>query len=179
LSEQERPDWVTVAKIVRPRGNRGEVLAVDLCEDDRPFEAGTLLSLLKPDGSRRQLKVEFSWRHGDRLVLKLEGVDSIGDAEALRDCEAQLTLEELGPPPEGEHYYFELVGCEVREEESDRLIGRVEAIQEPGGPILLEVRTPADGEVLIPFRHEICVEIAPAQKRIRVRLPEGLEDLNP
>jgi ribosomal 30S subunit maturation factor RimM len=78
------------------------------------------------------------------------------------------------PLEAGEYFHSDLVGCEVRDHASDRLIGRVTGWEEYGGPALLEVD---DGRLLIPFVKAICVDILPEQRLIRVNLPEGLEAL--
>ena len=169
--------FVTLARVVKPRGNRGEALARDLCEDPERFAEGREYRLVYPSGRTETGRLENAWYHQGRLVLKFEGVDSISDAEELRGVELQIPYEELGPPPDGEFYYVDLIGCEVRDADEDRLIGTVKAVQEPGGGLLLEVRK-GKRETLIPFRHEICVEVAPERKLIRVRMPEGLGDLN-
>ena len=173
----EQKNWIALAKITKPRGNRGEVAAQDLCEDLDRFAEGTELTLRDPAGRLTTARVENAWDHQGRLILKFEGVDSISAAEELRGTEILIPYEELGPPPEGEHYYVDLVGCVVREADTDRKIGVVEAILEPGGPLVLEVRRD-NREVLIPFIGEICVEVEPEKKSIRVRMPEGLEELN-
>lgn len=176
MSEDEK-NWIALAKITKPRGNRGEVAALDLCEDLDRFGAGTEVTLRDPAGRFKTAKIENAWDHQGRLILKFEGVDSISAAEELRGTEVCVPYEELGPPPEGEYYYVDLVGCVVRDADSDREIGVVEAVLEPGGSLVLEVWR--DGrEILIPFRSEICVEVEPEKKSIRVRMPEGLEELN-
>jgi 16S rRNA processing protein RimM len=175
LSDQE--EYLSIAKIIKPRGNRGETAAKDLCDDDELFAAGAAVWLLRPGGERERVKIERSWRHLGRLVLKFEGVETISDAEQLRGCEVQIPFEEVGPASEGEYYNFELVGCEVVEADSGRAIGRVEAVQEPGGHSLLEVRQ-GEREVLIPFVPQICIDVDREASRIMVRLPHGLEELN-
>ena len=169
--------YVALARVSRPRGNKGEVLARDLCEDPRRFQKGATARLKRPSGAAFEKTIEFSWNHQGRLILKFEGVDSIADAEELRGCEIEIPYEDLGPPPEGEVYYADLIGCEVRDADSDRRIGEVIEIEEPGGAILLVVEA-SGGEVLIPFRREICVETDPTRKLIRARMIEGLEELN-
>ena len=176
MSEEEK-NWIALARITKPRGNRGEVAAQDLCEDPDRFADGTEVTLRDPAGRFKTAKIENAWDHRGRLVLKLEGVDSISAAEELRGSEVCIPYEELGPPPEGQHYYVDLVGCVVREADTDREIGTVEAILEPGGPLVLEVRR-GSREILIPFIREICVAVEPSEKSIRVRMPEGLEELN-
>lgn len=173
----ESSEFVTLARIVKPRGNRGEALARDLCEDPERFVAGAAVWLLYPAGNRERRTIEGAWYHQGRLILKFEGVGTISDAEELRGCEVQILHEDLGEPPEGEHYYVDLIGCEVFEVGTSRLIGTVEAIQEPGGPPLLQVRH-GGTEILIPFVAPISVEVDTRAKRIVVEMPEGLEDLN-
>ena len=66
-------------------------------------------------------------------------------------------------------------------EEVPRVFGTVRDVffpgeQAPGTP-LLQVETP-DGEVLIPLAEDICTRIDVAERRIEVRLPDGLTDLD-
>ena len=68
-------------------------------------------------------------------------------------------------------------GCDVIDHESGQLYGEVDDWQETGLQTLLEVRTPAV-PLLIPLVPAICVEIRPADRLIRVTLPEGLAQLN-
>ena len=61
------------------------------------------------------------------------------------------------------------------------LLGTVRDVQFPGeeisGTPLLEVET-SSGEMLIPLAEDICTKIDTAARRIDVRLPEGLVELN-
>lgn len=166
-----------LARIVRPRGNKGEAVADDLCDDFERFAAGKELTLVNPAGVEKKATVEKSWRHQGRLILKFEGVESISDAELLRGSEIRIPFEDLGPAPEGEYYFAQLIGSEVRDADSERVIGKVQGILEAGGPPVLEVH---DGpkETLIPFLPELCVAVDAEAGVIRVRLPEGLENLN-
>ena len=89
----------------------------------------------------------------------------------------EIREEEKGAPPAEECFFRDLIGSRVVDAESGAVVGRVEDVLEPGGQLLLQVK--AEGrEILIPFVRSICVEIDPEQQRIRVRMPEGLEDLN-
>jgi 16S rRNA processing protein RimM len=170
-------EYVTIARVIRSRGNRGEVAAEDLSGGAERFGEGVSLFLSDASGKRRGAVLERSWRHQGRLILKFAGVDSISDAELLRGSEVQIPRGELGPPPPGEYYFDDLIGTKIVEADSGREIGEVEGILEGTGPVVLEVRAKG-GEVLIPFTKQICVEIAPQDGVIRVRMPEGLEDLN-
>lgn len=177
MTETAPPEYVALAKIFKPRGNRGEVAARDLCEDPDRFNEDAVISLLYPSGRREEKTIEEAWYHQGRLILKFAGVETITDAENLRGCEVQIPYEDLGPPPEGEHYDIDLIGCEVIAADTGRVIGKVEELLESGGQPLLEVRQD-EKEILIPYTPEICLNVDVEAKRIAVRLPEGLEELN-
>lgn len=177
MSESGQGEFVTIARVLRSRGNRGEVAAEDLSDGNERFGEGVSLYLTDASGKRAEAVLERAWTHQGRLILKFAGVDSISDAEALRGSEVQIPRGQLGPPPEGAFYFDDLIGTKVIEADSGREIGEVEDIVEGSGPVLLQVRS-AGREVLIPFAKRFCVEVAPEQGVIRVRLPEGLEELN-
>jgi 16S rRNA processing protein RimM len=111
--------------------------------------------------------VEESWVHQGRPVLKLAGVDSIEDAEKLRNAEVSVPRQALGSEP----LMGELVGCAVYE--GVRLLGEVARWHETGAAPLIELET----GLLIPFADEFIAAVDTAGRRIEVNLPQGLEDL--
>ena len=164
-------DWVSVAVLGRPRGNRGELTAESLSSKPERFARLKDVRLL---GETTTREVEEVWEHAGALVFKFRGVDSISDAEKLRGGEVQVPGSERVELEPGEYFHSDLMGCEVRDRLSGRVIGRVTNFKEYGGPSLLEVN---GGRILIPFVAAICVDIRPEAKLIQVDLPEGLEEL--
>ena len=177
MTDSALPEYVALAKIFKPRGNRGEVAARDLCQDPHRFSEHAVVSLLYPSQLREERTIENAWYHQGRLILKFAGVETISDAENLRGCQVQIPYEDLGPPPEGEHYDVDVIGCGVIAADTGRVIGRVQGVLESGGQPLLEVRQ-ENKEILIPYTPEICLDVDIGARRITVRLPDGLEDLN-
>ncbi|MES1261162.1 MAG: ribosome maturation factor RimM [Acidobacteriota bacterium] len=170
-------EQVTVAVLGRPRGNRGELTAS--CLSSRPERFAALTSVQLSGGEAafhdRTFEVEKVWDHGGTLVFKFAGVDSITDAEKLRGAEVRVPKSERVELEPGEYFHSDLVGCEVRDRVSERVIGQVTGWEEYGGPALLQID---EGRLLIPFVKAICVEILPEARLIRVDLPEGLEAVN-
>jgi 16S rRNA processing protein RimM len=118
------------------------------------------------------MQVERIWMHGDHLIFKFQGVDSISDAEKLAGAEVSIPFEERATLAEDEVYQSDLVGCEVLDA-TGRSLGVVSDFQETGGTPLLHV-----GDLLIPFARSICTTIDLENKRIIVNPPDGLLDLN-
>jgi 16S rRNA processing protein RimM len=164
--------WVTVARLGKTRGNRGEITALAL--SDRPDRYQSLGQVyLCGTGAPVPRQVEHTWFHNETLVFKFQDVDTISDAELLTGMEVRIPIAERTEIEPGEYFQSDLVGCEVVDRKSGARIGTVTAWQDGGGCGLLEV----DGELLIPFARAICVEIDIAARRIAVDLPEGLREL--
>jgi 16S rRNA processing protein RimM len=164
--------WVTVARLGKTRGNRGEITALPLSSKPERFQQLREVYLF---GSGERREIEEAWFHGNILVLKFHGIDSISDAEKLSGAEVRIPLSQRAELEPGEFFQSDLLGCEVIERSTGRRLGRVTDWEDSGGAGLLVV----DGKLMIPFAHSICVEIDPAARRIAVELPEGLKDLNP
>ena len=185
-------DRLTLARLLRPHGIRGEIAAEILT--DFPDRLTKLREVWLWDGSGEARKAEIkrcwlSVARGGQAVFHFAGVDRIEDVEKLRGLQVQVPLADRMELPGGSYYISDLAGCEVWEivgrdkgiaegeaEELKTKLGVVRGVQESGTPVL-EVDTP-DGEVLIPLATEICRNIDVSARRIEVVMPEGLRDLN-
>ena len=163
-----------VGRVARAHGNKGQVIVNP--DTDFPaerFVVGATLLVGETGTPRRITSARF---HQGRPVIGLEGVESMDDAEALAGAELKMPAAQMRPLPPGTYYRHQLVGCEVQDTEG-RIIGAVAAVEGPMEASRLVIHAP-HGEVLIPLVADICVEVEPAEKRIRVRAPEGLIELN-
>ncbi len=167
-------NWVTVAILVRPRGVRGEITAVSQSSHPERFAQLKSVRLFPPDkpGISREYTVERVWDQQGTPIFKFAGVDSMDAAELLRGAEVRIPPGERVALEPGEFFQSDLIGCEIRDRATKRLIGKVTGWEEYGGPSLLQVD---GGRLLIPFVKAICVDIRPADGVIETDLPEGLE----
>jgi 16S rRNA processing protein RimM len=174
-------EYITLARVLKTQGRRGEV-SVELHSDvpDR-FVEGMRLFALDESGRRRRLQVEELWPHKGHLVLKFDGIDSISDAEALLRCELQVPQAERAELEPGWTYISDLTGCTVFD--GDREIGTVEDVQFGAGEAsLLIVRDKSQGKQSapyeIPFAEAYLASVDLAAKQVRMRLPEGMLEIN-
>jgi 16S rRNA processing protein RimM len=172
-------EFITLARVVKTQGRRGEVASETYSDVPRRFSAGMKLLALPrgPDADRRELEVEDLWPHKGLLVLKFAGVDSITEAEALVGCELQVPRSQRSELQAGWNYLSDLVGCAVLDHGSE--IGRIEDVQFGAGEApLLIVRDAAAKLVEIPFAEAYLDSVDVQQKRVRMKLPEGLLEVN-
>jgi 16S rRNA processing protein RimM len=130
------------------------------------------------DGRARRYEVTFagSGRAGE-LRLGLAGVGDRDAADALRGAYVLGDAALLAPLDEGEHYWFELVGCTV-EDEAGRRLGELAEIWETGAHDVLVVRS-GERRHLIPAAEPFLVRVDPAERRIVVAPVPGLLDGDP
>ena len=167
-------DLVAVARAVKTRGLRGELVAELLTDFPERFEGLENLIAVAPDGLRKRLELEEHWFHGERVILKFAGYDSIEAASALVGYEFAVPEAERMELEEDEFYDWELAGCLVETIEGEQL-GVVREVMRTGGvEVLVVENVEAKREHLIPMAESICVEIDVESKLIRVDPPEGL-----
>jgi 16S rRNA processing protein RimM len=167
---------VTVGRIVRPHGIRGQVVVASETDfGDERFRPGEAMSIDTPNGIR-ELRVTSSRPHDARWVVGFEGVTTMNDAEALRDAELRVAPDSLHALDPSRFYVHDLVGCEVTTTSGAR-VGRVDRVELNTGTALLVVLE-RGGEVLIPLVDTICRRVDVAAKRIEIDPPEGLIELN-
>ncbi len=181
-------DWAVLAHIVRPQGRHGEVLAELLTDFPERFAERKRLFLLRgaalaaPASEASEARLESFRLHQGRVVLKLAGVDSIEQAEALRGYDVAIPVAERAPLDQDSVYIADLIGSELVDWASGgRVIGTIVDVdrQSTAASALLVVRTgPGQPELLVPFVKAYLRRMELENRRIEMELPAGLLDLN-
>lgn len=185
-TDMPNSDPVLLARLLRPQGRRGELLAEILTDFPERF-AERRHVLLLPNvtanmaaGEPRAMELEHHWLHKGGVVLKFKGVDSINDAEPLRGAHVAVQVEER-VALEDAFYIGDLIGCRLMDEQSGTAaeIGKIVDVQrEPVSADLLVVGSKENGEVLVPFAKAYLVRVDVAARKVVMRLPAGLLTLN-
>jgi 16S rRNA processing protein RimM len=193
--------WVALARVLRPRGNKGEVAAELLTDFPERIAAMKEVFLSDSAGTAepRLAGLQSFWmdrNHPGQGVFHFEGCASISEAEKFRGVDVVIPFEQRVTLPAGKYFVSDLVGCSVFESSLEApvvssspcslasapaLIGTVRDVQMTGEDVAgtpLLVVAARGGELLIPLATDICTRIDPAARRIDVILPEGLRHLN-
>lgn len=179
-AKAEADQWLAIARLIRPRGRKGELIAEVLTDFPERFATLRRAFVEQPGGEPEPAEVEKAWWHQGRLVLCFAGVESISQAERLRGRLVMVPRGERAALADGRYYLWDLVGCDLFGPSGGEPLGTVTAVEPTGGVDLLRVkRSGADGrEVLIPFARAICRHIDVGARRIVIEPPEGLLELN-
>ena len=197
-------DWFPIARLLRPQGRRGELLADPLSDLPGLFDLPHDVVLAAADAAAPApgaptLRIEEHWlptgKNAGRIVLKLSGCDTISAAEALAGQQLLIPRSQLPPLDPGTFFVGDLLGCTVydvttSDNPAGDPIGTIVDLEfatapdgrtrlEDAAPLLsveLSTRTPPSEPVLIPFVLAWIDSIDIAARRITMHLPTGLLD---
>jgi len=168
--------------VTKTQGRRGEVAAELHTDVPGRFRQGMRLWALLRNGEHRELTIDGLWPHKNLLILKFAGIGSISDAEALKGSELQIPRAERARLEPGWTYLSDLAGCTVFD--GGREIGKIAGVSFGAGeaPLLVvgndKQKAGAKLPYEIPFAEAYLEEIDVERKQVRMRLPEGLLDVN-
>jgi len=175
MSAAGSQEFITIARVVKTQGRHGEVAAELHTDFPEKFAERKNLFALDASGQRRELRLDEHWLHKSYVVLKFAGVASINDAESLIGSEIQVPLEQRAELEAGA-YVSDLVGCAVFDR--GRAIGTVKDVQFGAGEAPLLVVHEGSKELLIPFAQEFIAGIDIQGKRVEMKLPAGMLELD-
>lgn len=163
-----KPKMIAIGRVVSAFGRRGEVKVLPLtdfperfAETARVYVGGEPAETPSDEGLAA-FSVERSRPHKRAVLLKLSGVDSIGEAEKLCGKLLWVPKEEAWPLPEGHYWIHDVIGLRVFST-NGRPMGRVEEV----------IRTPANDVYVV--RNGGRETLIPAVKEAvqRIDLEEG------
>ena len=172
---------IFLGKILKVRGNRGEVIITSPSESASILVDGETI-LLKSEKYQNYFIIEGLREINGNLVLKIKGIDTINDALKIVGYSIFSPKTEVEPSTmntDSDSEYPELIDFIVKDVEND-VWGRVIRIETGSINILLEI-VPENGSdeiYYVPFADEIIREIDREKNIIIIDPPAGLKDLN-
>ncbi len=159
-------DLVCLAKIVAAHGIKGEVkiksftsLKKDVCA----------YGVLSNKDETRFFELRITGLLKDLLRVKIKGVDTRNDAEALVGTELYVARDKLPTPKEDTFYQTDLVGATVLDLQSQKAIGSVVGVYNFGAGDILEIKF--DGQKnaeMLPFNDSYVPNVDIENKTVTV-----------
>ena len=166
-----------IGDILNPHGLKGSLIVFS---HTRPADAvaGYLRWYVGKDESNvTEYAVSDCHQHKKHILAKLEGVDHIDQAQALKGMKIFVSEDEV-EVEEDEFLWQDLIGCTVVDQAGNKL-GEVTALHEYGAQDNLEIKTTADmevsGEWLLPFIEDVVALVDLDKQIIEVNLIDGMD----
>ncbi len=150
-------------KVLKSWGAAGQVVLSLDADDPRDLESEEPV-FIEFDGLPVPFYFESVEPKGGRFIVKFEDVDSLEEAEELVGRTVTLSDEE-------EEEEDSLIGLQVRDARSRRIIGEIVDFNDYSGNVTITVDT-ENGEVLLPLHEDLIVGIH--DDVITLGIPDGL-----
>ena len=153
--------FLTIGEITKPHGIKGEVKVFPLTDDIQRFKK---LKRVFIDG--QEVKISYVTVGHDRAILRLEGVDSVEDAEKLRKKLLVVPREEAVRLEEDAYFIEDLKDCTVYDEEGLEL-GKVAEVIQTGANDVYWIKKPK--ELLIPAIRDVVLSVDVEVEKIIIK----------
>lgn len=164
-------EYLTVGQIINAHGFKGDVKVYPLTDNMNRFKRLKEV-YLENDGQLIKHRVESAKLQKNTVIMKLEGIDTEEAADKLKNTYLKVDRSEAVKLPKDSFFICDVVGSEVFDENGE-LLGELKDVLQTGSNDVFVV----DGkekDILIPALKEIFKEINIEDRRIIVKLPEGL-----
>lgn len=167
--------FLEVGKIVGTHGVRGMVRIQPWCDSAEFF--CTLKRLYLNENGSDSLSVNNSRPHGNVVIAAIKGIDSIEQAETLRNKVLYMDRRDA-KLEEGQYFITDLIGCEVFDADTERLLGKISDVSQTGANDVWHISKNGK-EYLIPCIDEVVVSVDIDSEKIIIKPLKGIfEDEN-
>lgn len=164
--------FLETGKIVGTHGIKGMV-RVQPWSDSGEFLCGFKHFYLDPDG-REKLEAAAVRPHGAVVLIAFKGIDSIENAEKLRNRTIYIDRNDADLP-EGRYFIDDLIGCHVFDADSGAEYGVISDVSQTGANDVWHIQK-GGKEYLLPAVEEVIAAVSPAEERVEIRPMKGIFD---
>ena len=164
--------YLELGQIVNVKGLKGEVKVNSFTDDNTKFERIPNV-FLKQKGNLKEYSIEKVGYSKNQVIIKFNGVNTVEEAETLRNAYIVVDREIFGELPEGVYYIADLLGLDVYTEDGT-LLGKVDDIFSTGSNDVYVVKDELGKQKLLPGIDEVIKQIDLESGKIIVNLIEGL-----
>ncbi len=165
---------ITIGRISRVRGLKGEVVVIPLTDDPKRF-AKLKKVTISTDQTTQELMVEKAKEFKGKVLLRLKQVENPTEAKKLVGGFIQIERDQIVKLPAGRYFIFDIIGLEVLTTNGEK-IGKIkEVVSLPANDVYL-----VEGEKRqydIPAIKKVVKKIDLKKKQMIIELMEGLLDL--
>ena len=165
-------NFLELGQIVNVKGLKGEVKVNSFSENSSRFESLSKV-FLKIKGEIKQFEIERVGYSKNQVIIKFVGINTIEEAEKLRNSYILIDRDSLEKLPEGVYYIADLIGLDVFTDNGDYL-GKVDDIYNTGSNDIYVVKNDLGQSKLLPGIEEVIKNIDLKSGKIIVNLIEGL-----
>jgi 16S rRNA processing protein RimM len=153
--------FITVGQIINTHGIKGELKIYPLTDDLRRFRK---LQKIYIDGIEKN--IVWCKLQADKVILKIEGIDSIDEAIKYKEKCLQVSREDAVKLPEDSYFIADIIGCSVLDENGTEY-GTVSDVIKTGSNDVYWIKE--GKELLIPALKDVIINMDVENKKIVIK----------
>ena len=165
-------EYLEIGQVVNIFGIKGMIKVKPFTENIKRFDKLTKI-YIKKKNTEKEYEIEEVKYHKNMVLIKLKGIDTVEEAEKLRDGYLQVDRKDEEPLEEGTYYIVDMIGLEVYTDD-ENILGKLEDIYNTGSNDIYVVKNEQRKQILLPAISEVIQKIDMENKKIIVHLIEGL-----
>lgn len=165
-------EYLEIGQIVNTNGLKGILKIKPFTDDITRFEELEYIYIQKGQELIEKNIEEVKYVK-NMVLLKLEGIDSIEEAEKYRNLYIKINKEDVGEVPDGSYLIADMLKCNVYTDKNE-LLGKMIDVFSTGSNDVYVVKTEEGKEILLPAIKDVVKEINIQEKKIIIKLMDGL-----
>lgn len=165
-------EYIEIGQIVNTNGLKGVVKVNPFTDDISKFEELKYV-YIQLKSELKKVKIEQVRYNKNQVLLKLEGIDSIEEAEKYRNFYLKTEKESQEDLGEGTYYIVDLIGIDVYSDKNEYL-GKIEDVFPTGSNDVYVVKDNLGKQILIPAIADVVKEVDLKNKKMIINLIPGL-----
>ena len=161
-----------IGQIVNTFGIKGMVKVKPFTDDIKRFDKLKNICVEK-NHTKKEYEIEEVKYHKDMVLIKFKNVDTVEQAEMLRNSYLTISRDSVEELEEGRYYIVDMLGLEVYTDEQIQL-GILEDIFNTGSNDIYVVKTQEGKQILLPAIQDVIKQIDMENKKMIVHLLPGL-----
>lgn len=166
-------EYFEIGQIVNTSGLKGVVKVNPFTDDVSKFEDMKKIFIEK-NKELTEYEIEEVRYSKNQVLIKFKGIDTIDDAERLRNCYLKIARKDQKALPKDTYYIVDLIGLKVYLEDST-FIGEIVDVFPTGSNDVYVVKRKENTDLLLPAIKDVIKEINIEDGKMIVNLIEGLE----
>ncbi len=168
-----KKDYLELGQIVGTHGIKGEMRINPWC--DSPDFAKSFKTVYFDKNGNNPVKVSSCRPHGNVILMKLENINSMNDAEKMKNRMLYIKRDDANLP-DGTWFIEELIGCDVFDADNGKCYGKISDVSPTGANDVWHITDDNNAEYLIPSIKEVVIGVNVQENYVKIRPMKGIFD---
>lgn len=166
-----KKEFLEIGKFVGTHGVRGMVRIQPWSDD------GAFLTQFKKfylENGKTKIEMSKIAPHGNVVIAQVRGIDTIEDAEKLREKVLYIKRDDARLP-EGRYFISEIIGAEVFDADTNALLGTLADVSPTGANDVWHIKN-GEREYLVPAIPDVIVDVNIDTDTVKIKPLKGIFD---